>query len=218
MKNLFSIVSVLFLFLIGTTTSQAQFHMSVGPAMGFNLNLPSGSDVENGGSGFGIAFAGRIDMSFDQARMFGIITGLTFYDGRGVSDSQTGTDQQYGRYTIDNDFSLSYFQIEALFRLRLPAGIYFMMGPVIGFNESAEVEQTYQLLDLNQSGKSKQTLKETNVRFELKAGAGYDIPLSKLITLTPELSFGLGLTNVIKNVSSHVHTIQALVTCKFNVL
>jgi len=200
-----------------TSTSFSQFHMSVGPAFGMNMNLHGGSDLDQGGTGFGIAFAGKADMSFDRGRNLGVIFGLVFYDGRGGSSSASGTDPYYGNYTQDNDVSISYFQIETLFRYRLNGGLYFFFGPQIGFCESAESEITYTLQG-GGSQKSKSTIKDTPARFELKMGGGYDIPLSKLITLSPELSFGMGLSNVIKDVKYHIHTIQAEVVCKFNII
>jgi hypothetical protein len=212
--TLLSIIILLFVF---TSASFSQFHMAVGPAFGMNFNLHGGSDVKDGGTGFGIAFAGKADMSFDRAKNIGVIFGLAFYDGRGGSSSTSGTDQTYGNYTQDNDISISYFQIETLFRYRLNTGLYFFFGPQIGFCESAEVEQTTTVQGYP-SQKAKSSIKDTPARFELKMGGGYDIPLSKLITISPELSFGLGLSNVIKDVKYHIHTIQVGATCKFNII
>ncbi|MBN1398539.1 MAG: outer membrane beta-barrel protein [Bacteroidetes bacterium] len=209
--------SVLFLFITVTSTSFSQFKMDIGPAFGFNFNLHNGSDLQEGGTGFGIFFAGRSDMSFDRNRNLGVIFGLAFYDGRGGSSSTSGTDQYYGNYTQDNDVSIAYFQIETLFRYRLNSGLYFFFGPQLGFDETAELEQTTTVQGY-QPQKTKTTIKETKTRFELKTGAGYDIPLSRLITLSPEFSFGLGLTDVIKDVKYKISTIQAGVVCKINVI
>jgi hypothetical protein len=211
------LLSIIFLLIAFTSTSFSQFHMAVGPELGFNFNLHGGSDVSEGGTGFGIAFSGIADMSFDHGRNLGVIFGLAFYDGRGGSSSKTESTQQYGNVTSDNDVSISYFQIEALFRYRLNTGLYFFFGPQIGFCESAENEITYSAQGYP-SQKSKNTIKDTPARFEIKTGAGYDIPLSKLITLSPELSFGMGLTNAVKDVKYHIHTIQAGVVCKFNII
>ncbi len=210
-----SLISIILLSIVFTSVSLSQFRMSVGPAFGMNFNLHGGSDVESG-TGFGIAFSGKADMSFDRSRSLGVIFGLAFYDGRGGSSSNTGTYNGIA-YTQDNDVSISYFQIETLFRYRLQGGIYIFFGPQIGFCESAESETTTSAQGYN-SQKTKTSIKDTPARFEIKTGAGYDIPLSKLITLSPEFSFGLGLTNVIKDVKYHIHTIQAGVVCKFNII
>jgi hypothetical protein len=210
------LLSTIILLVIFTSISFSQFRMSVGPALGFNFNLHGGSDLQESGSGFGIAFAGKADMSFDRARNIGVIFGLAFYDGRGGSSSNTGTYNGIP-YTQDNDISISYFQIETLFRYRLNSGLYLFFGPQIGFCESAESETTISAQGYN-SQKTKTSIKDTPARFELKMGGGYDIQLSKLITISPELSFGMGLTNVIKDVKYHIHTIQAGVVCKFDII
>jgi hypothetical protein len=99
------------------------------------------------------------------------------------------------------------------------------MGPVLGFNISGETEVTTTITtqgvtfqDGTNKQKSKSSLKDTQVRFELKGGAGYDIPLSRLITLAPQVSFGYGLTNVVKDVKWKVLSIQALASVKFNLI
>ena len=61
-------------------------------------------------------------------------------------------------------------------------------------------------------------MKETLVRFELKAGAGYDIWLGKNIALTPQLTFGYGITKVVKDVTWRVLTIQALAGVKIGLI
>ena len=57
-----------------------------------------------------------------------------------------------------------------------------------------------------------------NVRFGIKAGAGYDIKLSNLVDLTPQFNFEYGITNVRSNVSSKLLTFQVMVGAKFKVL
>jgi hypothetical protein len=111
--------------------------------------------------------------------------------------------------------------IEPLFKYSIEnSGFYFIFGPCVGFNVEGSTETTitesfpppYQSNDKKST--SKATLKETLVRFELKTGAGYDIWLSKTIALTPQLTFGYGITKVVKDVSWRVLTIQALAGVK----
>ena len=85
-RNLF-ILSVLMLTLL-TSVANGQFRMSVGPEVGFNLNLHTGSDLDEGGSGLGVALSGIVDMSFTSNRAIGLLTGLAFYDNRSGSSSQ----------------------------------------------------------------------------------------------------------------------------------
>jgi hypothetical protein len=175
-----------------------------------------------------MVFGGYTDMSFTPT--IGLITGLAFYDNRSASISTTGSGQlQNGgtyNFTVDGDVSLAYFQIESLFKLGIPkSGFYFVMGPILGFNVSSESSETTTLTTQGvtfQDGTTKQTtkasIKDTQVRFELKAGAGYDIPVSRLVTIAPQLTFGYGLTNVVKDVKAKILTIQLMGTVKFNLI
>jgi hypothetical protein len=228
MKKTFTLVTVLLLSLFMSIPGYSQFKLSVAPALGMNFNLHTGSDLQESGSGFGMVLGGYADMDFTPT--VGLIAGLAFYDNRSGSISSTGTaqDPQVGNinYTTDADFSLAYFQIESLFKLSIQKShFYFVMGPVLGFNMSSEYEQTITITTPGvtfQGGSTKQTskstIKDTQVRFELKAGAAYDIPISKLITLAPQLTFGYGLTNVVKDVKWKILTIQGMVFVKFNLM
>ena len=174
-----------------------------------------------------LLLAAGADMQFTKT--IGLIANLQFYDNRSGSISQTGSNQYQDNQgnpvsstvTADNSISLAYFMIEPLFKLSIEnSGFYFVIGPCVGFNVEGSTEQTitesfpppYQSNDSKKTSKS--TLKETLVRFELKTGAGYDFWLSKTIALTPQLTFGYGITKVVKDVSWRVLTIQALVGVK----
>jgi len=214
MKKAFLLFVLLFL-TIGISTNNAQFKLGVTPYTGLNFNIHSGSDLQESGSGVGFLIGAQADMSFNES--IGLLAGFAFYDNRSGSYSESGTTSGV-QYDADVDVSLSYFQIEALFRYKLPSNIYFVFGPELGFNEESEVEVEVNYPQYNQSTKSKQTLKNTQTRFELKAGAGYEIPLSRNIDLVPQITFGYGLSNVIEDVKWHIMTFQAQVGVKFTVL
>lgn len=227
MKKSFNFVAALLISLFAFIPSYSQFKLAVGPELGLNFNLHTGSDLKESGSGFGMVFGGYTDMSFTPT--VGLITGLAFYDNRSGSISTTGTENVQGtnvNFTTDADFSLAYFQIESLFKLGIPrSGFYFIMGPVLGFNISSESSSTvtittqgFTFQDGSNKQTSKATIKDTQVRFELKGGAGYDIPVSHLITVTPQVSFGYGLTNVVKDVKWKILTIQVMAGVKFNLI
>ena len=215
-RNLF-ILSVLMLTLL-TSVANGQFRMSVGPEVGFNFNLHTGSDLDEGGSGLGVALSGIVDMSFTSNRAIGIITGLAFYDNRSGSSSQL-VSQNNVNYSLEHEVSIAYFQIISLFKYRIPnVGVYFVFGPQIGFDMSSELETNISIVGGQTVQKTKNSLKDTNARFELKFGGGWDIELSPLITLAPQLTFGLGLSDVIEDVDYSIHTFQLSVACKFNVI
>jgi hypothetical protein len=212
-------MSVIFI----SSSTYAQFRLSLSPALGLNFNLHTGSDLPESGNGFGMMIGGYADMNFTEN--IGLIAGLAFYDNRSGSYSQTGTEQGVS-YTADYSASLAYFQIESLFKLGVKrSNFFFVMGPVLGFNISSEGETTikittpgYTFQDGSTSQKTKASIKDTQVRFELKAGAGYDIPVADGIAIAPQLTFGYGLTNVVSDVKWSVLTIQAQVGVKLNML
>ena len=223
MKKCTIIFVILVSIFVFSSTNYAQFRLSLSPALGMNFNLHTGSDLPESGNGFGMMIGGYADMNFTEN--IGLIAGLAFYDNRSGSYSQTGTEQGVS-YTADYSASLAYFQIESLFKLGVKrSNFYFVMGPVLGFNISSEGEQTikittpgYTFQDGTTTQKSKATIKDTQVRFELKAGAGYDIPVADGIAIAPQLTFGYGLTNVVSDVKWSILTIQAMVGVKLNML
>lgn len=222
MKKIFTVIVLFSLFFLYPTNNvNAQFGMKVGANLGLNFNIGTGSDLKETMSGFGMLFGATVDMSF--TRSIGLITNLQFYDNRSGSYDESGTYQGIN-YTITNSASIAYFVIEPLFKLSLPtSGLYFVGGAGLGFNVEGSGEQELSsandVLTFNDgSTKYKTTLKDMLVRFELKLGSGYDIELSKLVTLTPQLTFGYGITKVQSDVSARIMTIQLQTSVKFSVL
>ena len=201
--------------------SHAQFKLKIGPTTGMNFNIGTGSDVEETYTGFAFMIGAQADMSFN--RTIGLITNIQLYDNRSASSSTEATTQGVS-YTVKDNLSLAYFLIEPLFKLSIPSsGFFFLVGPEFGFTVSSSrtlkiSSENDQVKFQDGSTKSKSSLKDTNARLALKFGAGYDIPVSNLVTLTPQLQFGYGLTNVMENVAARILSIQTLVTVKFRML
>ncbi|HZW40165.1 MAG TPA: outer membrane beta-barrel protein [Ignavibacteriaceae bacterium] len=216
--TMFFVVLAVFSF---SNISNAQFKMKLGPNLGMNFNLHTGSDLTESGNGFGVVIGAGLDMQFTP--MIGLITNMQFYDNRSGSTEESGSVQGIS-YTVDNSISLAYFMIEPLFKLSIPnSGFYFVMGPALGFNLEASQElkitsQNDQVTFQDGSTKQKSTIRETLARFEIKFGAGYDIPLGGITELSPQLSFGYGLSKVRSDVEWRVLTIQALVSAKFRII
>jgi hypothetical protein len=205
-----------------TSTSNAQFRLSIEPVTGMNFNIHTGSDLSATGTGFGFVIGGRAVMSFTP--MIGLVSGLTFYDNRSGSYSQSGPSQAYNNatQTTDASVSLAYLMFENLFLLKLPnTGLFFVAGPVVGFNVEGSGERTTKHVsnaDPTQSvtdPKVKASIKDLLARFELKLGSGYDIPVSKNIFITPQVTFGFGITKVISDVSYRILTFQLVTGVKF---
>ncbi len=225
MKKVLSIsIVVLFLFFSATKENYAAFHLKLGPYTGMNFNLGVGSDLPSTATGFTFFFGSQVDMGFTPT--IGLLTQVQFYDGRGVGLSQTGGQapiggQVYnlGQGTLDSDYSLAYFMIQPLLKLTLPSSsFYFLFGPSIGFNISASLRQQYTIQGQKTYDSKSVSIKELNVRFELTAGAGYDIPLSQLLTLTPQFTFGFGITTVQSDVSARILSFQLGTALKFNLI
>ncbi len=216
------------LFLLSTSTVFPQFRMKLGPYTGMNFNIGTGSDLPETLTGFSFFFGSQIDMKFTP--IVGLITQVQFYDSRSGSYSYTGQFDRNGdgiadiQGTLDNDYSLAYFMIQPLLKLNLPASnFYFVIGPSIGFNIESSIEQTLtpqaqQGFQQQQPLKGKATLKNMNVRFELTAGAGYDISLGSLLDLTPQFTFGYGITTVQQDFSARILTFQLGVAAKFKII
>jgi Outer membrane protein beta-barrel domain len=226
-KSLSLFMLVLILFFASTQDSDAQFRLKLGPYTGMNFNLGTGSDLTETATGFTFFFGSQVDMSF--TRTLGLLTQVQFYDGRGIGYSQTGGTaklitgglglQNLGQGTLDTDFSLAYFMIQPLLKLTLPASsFYFVFGPSIGFNISASVREQYTINGQKTYDSKSVSIKELNVRFELTGGAGYDIPLSQLMVLTPQFTFGFGITTVQSDVSARILTFQLGTALKFNLI
>jgi hypothetical protein len=218
--------NIVFLFFLLSAVSFAQFRLSLGPQIGLNFNLHTGSDLPNSGNGFGMLGGGQVDMDF--SRTIGLITNIGFYDNRYGSYSNTASVDVNGQtvnYTTDNNASLAYFTLEPLLKIKIPmSDFFFFVGPAVGFNIESSGERVTTLNTPGftfQDGSSKQTSKatiqNTLVRFELKLGAGYNIPVG-LMDITPQLSFGYGLTKVVSDVSWRILTIQASTVVKFRLI
>jgi hypothetical protein len=191
--------------------------------MGMNFNIHSGSDLDATGTGVGFVIGADAYLGFSPN--LGMISRLSFYDNRSGSRTKDGT-QGGVNYTVETSASVAYFQFEELFLFKLPQiGIFFFGGPGFGINVEGSGEATTKITspgvtfqDGSTSQKAKSTIKDMLVRFELKFGGGYEIPLSRSMVLAPQLSFGLGLTKVVSDVSWRIMTIQVIVPLKFAII
>lgn len=205
------------IFLLASNSSFAQFRLKLGPNLGMNYNIGTGSDVQETMTGIGMVLGGTVDMGFTPT--IGLITNVQFYDNRSGGTS-TESSVQGIAYTIDDDRSLAYFMIEPLFKLTLPSSsFYFVAGPVFGFNVQGSYDiritsQNNQVTFNDGSTKATGSIKDLLVRFGLKFGSGYDFKIGS-IYLTPQLAFEYGLTNIVSDVKARILTIQLTTAVKF---
>lgn len=219
MKKVFTVLALsVLLITLSSNSSQAQFRLKLGPQVGMNFNIGTGSDVENTTNGFGAVFGAQVDMSFNP--VIGLIANMQFYDNRYVSESVDGTTDNGSNYTVTSGTSMAYFMIEPLLKLSIPASnFFFFVGPSVGFPVQSSFEQKVTSPNNNvtfQGGGTKftTTLRNTNTRFELKLGSGVDINLGG-VYLTPQVSFGYGLTTIQEDIEARILTFQLLTSVKF---
>jgi hypothetical protein len=209
---------ILVVLLVVTMPVQAQFEFKLGPVTGLNFNIASGSDVTQTTNGFGFLIGAKMDMNFSSH--IGLLTNVVFYDGRGLNSSTEGTANGIN-YTVESDYSIAYFTIEPLFKVRIPRTMfYFFAGPSVGFNIASTYEFSLtsdndQLTFNDGSKSSKGTMKNMKTRLEIKGGSGMDIPIGDGIDISPEVSFGYGLTKISKEGNSRILTIQTMCSVKF---
>ena len=207
-------VLVVVALVVALTPSYSQFALSAGPALGLNFNLHGGSALPEAGSGLGMVIGGVADIQFNKS--IGILASLYFYDVRSGSYSTTSSNVGY-----DIGASLAYFTIEPLFKFQMPSGLFLVGGFNIGFNLKGDGEATITTSGFTFSnGQTTQTSPFTNLnsRFEMKAGAGYEYPLSDGMVLAPMLTFGFGLSDVQSNVAWKISTFQLLVPLRFSLM
>lgn len=215
-----TIFFILMSVLLISSNSFPQFRLKIGPLTGLNFNIGTGSDLPQTVTGFGITFGAQVDMRFTP--VIGIISQIEFYDNLSGGYSETGNFQfQDGVFpaTVNVDYSLAYFMIEPLLKMNIPAsGFYFLVGPAIGFNVQGSISQSI----TPQGGQTQKlgtiTIQNTNVRFAIKAGAGYDIPVSSLVTLTPQFTFGYGITTIQSDFSARIMIFQIAAIAKFKLI
>lgn len=217
----------------------------IGPLAGVNLNTHTGEFVPElckeceftGGDGTGIVvgveYGRKLNNSFGFA-----IKGM--YDDkqalfkkplpnvtRVVYDPQT---QQSSSAQINTERSatiaLSYLVLNPVVQFFPFGDFYLMAGPGIGVGINSKYTLKERIVDegytYNENGEVEVTLETDteiaeaeSVRFDLRAGAGYNIRLSETVMLAPEVIYELPLTNVRSAGDWQVKTIRIAAVLKF---
>ncbi|MCU7492535.1 MAG: PorT family protein [Ignavibacteria bacterium] len=219
MKKVLTVLALSVLLIsLSSNSSQAQFRLRVGPQVGLNFNIQSGSDVTETTNGFGALIGAQVDMNFTP--VIGLMANMQFYDNRYASYSVDGT-AGATPYTETVGFSMAYFMIEPLFKVTVPnSNFFFFIGPSLGFPVQSSWEDKLSSsgnsVTFQSDGATKHTgtIRNTNARFEMKLGSGVDINLGGVI-LAPQFSFGYGLSNIEENDEAKILTFQLLSTVKF---
>ncbi|HEX2866863.1 MAG TPA: outer membrane beta-barrel protein [Ignavibacteriales bacterium] len=217
MKKVLTVLAIsVLLITLSSNNSQAQFRLRLGPQVGMNFNIMTGSDVSETTNGFGAVIGAQVDMSFTP--VVGLMANMQFYDNRYSSYSVDKTVDNTP-YTETLGYSMAYFMIEPLFKLSVPnSSFFFFVGPSLGFpvQSSYEDRLTSSANVTFNDGTKKHTgtIRNTTTRFEMKLGSGVDINLGG-VYLAPQFSFGYGLSNFIEDTEAKILTFQVLTTVKF---
>ncbi len=201
----------------------SQFGLKMAPTIGANYNIGTGSVTHSGsgvkmvisGRGSGMVIGAQADMQFTP--VIGIIANLQFYDDRSWDHTQKFTFQ--GRpISLEEDFDIAYTVIEPLLKISIPnTGVYFVGGPALGF----VIQNSWQYAETVTgfpTQRERGEFEDAVTRFEFKLGSGFDIPVSRSIDITPQLSFGFGITNMAQNVSVRILSFQLATSVKFKII
>lgn len=219
-KTSIVLIALMSILLIAPNRSYSQFRLKLGPSGGANFNIVTNADISQTPTGFGILAGAQADMNFSPVT--GLILNI-FYDDKTASASVDDKTQDGTPYTLDRKLKLVYLTVEPLFKLSVPgSGLYFAVGPSVGFNIKNTAEQTVSSatndVTFENGEKSiSESLPDLNTRFEVKLGMGVDIDLGG-VYLTPQIFSGYPISTVQKDQSERIISVQGYLTVKFSLL
>ncbi len=207
--------AVVILVLLFSTAGYSQVRFSMGLGVGGNMNFHSGDDLEKGGTGFGLL--GGLETVLMFSNSVGMMVNFN-YDNRSGSTTFSARTDDGNNISIGVDASLAYLTLEALLRFQLEnSGVFFGLGPTIGFSMSASrtvnLPEGYQFND----GSTSQTsdIENMSTRFEIKAGGGVEFPIASTMSISPELFFAYGFTDVTDDASWKIFSLQFKIALLF---
>ncbi len=222
MNKVFTVVVIAALLAILPQPSAAQFGVAVGGRVGFNIaNTSYSPDLRPAFSkssrlGFGIGavvefrFMPFIALSLEPT----YIQGGDKIDGPFYADANTGQPVQA---TVTD--KVSELQFPILFKAKLPVGPvkpYVLVGPSIGIvlsaSETDELKGGYKFQDGSTSVDIDNKDKTSSTDFALMFGVGSEFNVVPMLSLTFDIRYALGLTNLLSNQPAQ----QQQVTIKSN--
>lgn len=199
MKKLFTILFA-FALILSFSNIQAQTSISLGVKGGTNLgNLSLNPDAPSGFSKSGrtgFLFGGAFEVGFNK--MFALQVEPTFVTGGAKLSGKLS--YYFQTLNVDITFKESYLSVPILFKVNVPVkgpiAPYAFVGPDIFFVlSSKEVD------DITGFGSSEVDQKDNtnSVGFALDFGAGAKFSVEKNISLTLDVKYSLGLTNMLND-------------------
>ncbi|MDR1601407.1 MAG: porin family protein [Tannerella sp.] len=182
-----------------TGAANAQIQFSAGPGAGFNYAVHTSSDDETI-SRFGVLLTSQFDIQF--SRLLGLLVWVDFYSGMSAGQNVEG---------LSGEYQISYLHLSPTLKFCLPGSPFYLFGgPGAGFRTKGRMKVSYEGLSMEED------IPDMNIRFDARFGAGYDIFLSKKITLSPFVAFNAGLNNVAADTDWKIHALQAGLVLRYN--
>jgi hypothetical protein len=188
-----------------SVVTDAQVLISAGPGAGFSyaIHKDTGNDPP---AHFGLLATSQIDLQF--SRRFGLLVWLDFYNSM-----STGTVREEDLYngTYGYRSRLGYLHLSPTLKYCISRSpVYLFAGPGIGLKTVGKSKTG------NRGFGTTENVPGMKVRFDARFGAGYDLFLSRKLTLTPFAAFNAGLNTVVSGSSWRVHALQAGVVLRYN--
>jgi hypothetical protein len=202
--------------------ASAQSRLAMGPVIGINYNIHTGSGLEREGRGYGFLIGGQADASFTKS--VGVLASIYFYDSRTGDYTITGTDSGID-FSRDVSVRIAYFEFEPLIKIMVPQlPIYLLAGGTVGIKIEGNTEATTNILTPGfsfptgfASQTDKATIENVNTLLEFKVGVGYSYSLYQNTRLSSQFTFASGLSDVVKNVDWRLRSFGFTTSIEFDV-
>ncbi len=193
----------------------------IGPLAGANLNTHSGDFLTDycqcsfeDGSGTGLSIG--LEIGHFLSPSIAVALKLIYSDLRADYAYQLLEDAEVEGEGIvpdvlferRNTVVIGYFMLHPVLQFHPVQGLYLFAGPAIGVNTAATQEYTKQVVDERFEFRlgdpdtrlvdkdSGDLPRAESLRADLRFGAGANIPLSRSIVFSPEVSYGYPLTTI----------------------
>lgn len=197
MKRFAVVVAVL---LVAVASTRAQIQFGIGLKTGLNLSTVSAdpdpyaglsavgiSSKKSGGTSFSVGAAAEVGF----AKMFAIAI------EPGYTQKSAKWELTQGQATASDERTVGYLQVPILFRVKFiegPVRPYAFVGPNLGLVLSSK--QKVQGFANIQDGEYDAKSTTSSLDFGLEFGSGAEFKVAKQISLTGDVRYNLGLSNL----------------------
>ncbi|MDR1380295.1 MAG: hypothetical protein LBJ47_02325 [Tannerella sp.] len=179
--------------------AKGQIQFSAGPGAGVNYAIHTApNDVRF--SRLDVLATAQLDMQF--SRYLGALVWIDFY-----------SDMSAKLKNNDYSYALAYLSLAPAVKFCIPGSpFYVYCGPGVGFRTRGRAKGVlYGVSD------HAEAIPGMKVRVDVRIGAGYDIFLSRRLTLSPFAGFNAGLNDVADGSGWRAHALQAGIVLRCNI-